>query len=283
MSQYFEINVGDAEQLCLVGLQRQTQPAEVQLRPLEDFGGDLNAWSDHVEEYRKYVKLKQEMEALRANLVHPEHVAAPDVPVLVVEDIPPGLEPAPPDQPDQPDQPLDQSLNDSNPDISFEILKGHRLAKNPGKLIVGKKQQFVASRQVESELGLRWYYQCARKHEGRGKGKGQSCSAQAIIDVDPLHEEIVLVKAPNLTDHNHICDEARIVKWKMMTEMERRVMTNLTARASVIRKAVVVEYKEKYKDDPSTWSEVQVLLAEDTSIDHRLYDFKQRALGNIPR
>ena len=103
-----------------------------------------------------------------------------------------------------------------------------------------------------------WYYQCARKHEGRGKGKGQSCSAQAIIDVNPLHEEIVLVKAPNLTDHNHICDEARIVKWKMMNEMQRRVMTNLATRAAIIRKAVVFEYQDKYKDDPSTWSEAQL-------------------------
>ena len=73
------------------------------------------------------------------------------------------------------------------------------------------------------------------------------------------------------------------MKWKMMIEMERRVMTNLTARTSVIRKAVVVEYEEKYKDDLSAWSEVQVLLAEDKNIDHRLDLFKKRALGNIPK
>ena len=73
------------------------------------------------------------------------------------------------------------------------------------------------------------------------------------------------------------------MKWKMMMEMERRVLANLTERASVIRKAVVVEYREMYKNDPRTWGELQILLAEDTSIDHRLYDFKQRALGNIPR
>ena len=119
--------LGYAEQLGLVGLERQPQPAEVQLRPLEDFEGDLDAWSDHVEEHRKYVKLKQEMEVPRANLVRSEHVAAP---VLVVL---PGLEPA------QPDQLLDESLSDSNTDISFEILKGHCLTENPARLIVGKK------------------------------------------------------------------------------------------------------------------------------------------------
>ena len=108
------------------------------------------------------------------------------------------------------------------------------------------------------------------------EGKGRSYSTRAIIDV--INEEMVLVKAPKLTDHNHICDEPRIVKWKMMREMEMRVMTNLRAKASVIRKAVV-EYEEKYKDDLSTWSEVQVLLAED--IDHPLYIFKQKALKQL--
>ena len=90
---------------------------------------------------------------------------------------------------------------------------------------------------------------------------------------------LLLVKAPKLTDHNHVCEEAGIVKWK--SEMERRVMANLTARVSEIRKAVVDEFQEKYKDDLSTWSEVQVLLAED--IDHPLFIFKQKALGNIPK
>lgn len=277
-SNVFEINVDNPDQLGLPGL-RQSQPT-VQIRPLEDFGGDLEAWSNHVDEYRKFKKLTQEVEALKANLIHPGVMAAQDV---LVDDVPVILVEDPPDPPDQPYQAPDQSLNDSSPDLSFELLKGNRLAKNPGKLVVGKSQQFLASRHKECEMGQRWYYQCARKHEGRGKGKGESCSAQAIIDVDPLHEEIVLVKAPRVTDHNHVCDEGRIVKWKMMMEMERRVLANLTERASVIRKAVVVEYREMYKNDPRTWGELQILLAEDTSIDHRLYDFKQRALGNIPR
>ena len=91
---------------------------------------------------------------------------------------------------------------------------------------------------------------------------------------------LLLVKAPKLTDHNHVCEEAGIVR-KIKSEMERRVMANLTARVSVIRKAVVVEYQEKYRDDLSTWNEVQVLLAEDTNIDRRLYIFKQKALKQL--
>ena len=45
--------------------------SEVQLRPIEDFKGDFDAWSVHVEEYKRYAKLKQQIE-----LHHMRHLEA---------------------------------------------------------------------------------------------------------------------------------------------------------------------------------------------------------------
>ena len=47
---------------------QQPQPT-VQLRPLEDFDGDLEAWSDGVDEYRKFSKLAHEIKALKENVI----------------------------------------------------------------------------------------------------------------------------------------------------------------------------------------------------------------------
>ena len=177
---------------------------------------------------------------------------------------------------------IDKSFDDIENEDEIELIKGHKMSKNPGKLILGK-QQFVANRCVPSEKGKRWYYSCARKHEGKGKGKGASCSAQAIIDIDLLHEDLKVVKKPKVTDHNHVCDEARVIKWRIQQEMEKRILQNVSSKVSIVRKQVIVEYSEKYKEISGVWQEVQALLVEDTSLDHRLYDFQQRAWGNIPR
>ena len=54
-----------------------------------------------MDEYRKFKKLTQELEALKANLIHPDVVAAQDV---LVDDVPVILVEDPPDPPDQPYQ-----------------------------------------------------------------------------------------------------------------------------------------------------------------------------------
>ena len=46
-----------------------------------------------------------------------------------------------------------------------------------------------------------------------------------------------------LTDHNHVCDEARIVKWLILAEM----LKDVHHKASAVRKRVIVAFKQKYK------------------------------------
>ena len=72
-----------------------------------------------------------------------------------------------------------------------------------------------------------WYYDCARKH----KGKGVFCTTKAIIEVGNVREEYFVIKTPNLCDLNHVCDEGMIVKWKIHDEMK-----NLSAYPNTIRK-----------------------------------------------
>ena len=101
--------------------------------------------------------------------------------------------------------------------------------------------------------------------------------------MDHIREEYVVIKTPKLSDHNHVCDEGRVVKWKIHDEMEKEFLKNLSATPSSIRKKVVVKYMQLYKDKPSIWKEVQSLLAEDCHIDRALNNFRQQILGNMPR
>ena len=248
---------------------------------LGEFEVDEFRFSKQVEEYVMYSNLKVQMDQLMTNFQSALHrnegiqvIEGTEV-IQDMQDIE-GIEIV------IQNEAFDKTFDDLENTDEIELVKGHKMSKNPGKLILGK-QQFIANRCVPSEKGQRWYYSCARKHEGKGKGKGASCGAQAIIDIDFLHEDLKVVKKPKLTDHNHVCDEARVIKWRIQQEMEKRILQNISSKVSIVRKQVIVEYSEKYKEKPGTWQEVQTLLSEDTSLDHRLYDFRQRAWGNIPR
>ena len=87
----------------------------------------------------------------------------------------------------------------------------------------------------------------------------------------------------NFTDYNHVCDEAIVIKWRIQQEMEKRILRNVSSKVSIVRKQVIVEHSENFKEKPGIWQKVQALLSEDTSLDHRLYDFRERAWGIIPR
>ena len=179
-------------------------------------------------------------------------------------------------------QGIDETFNDPNVVEEIEFIKGNKGAKNPGKLIIGR-QQFVAGRVISSEKGERWYYECARKHEGKGKGKGASCSARTIVDMDLSRENWEIVSMPKVSHHNHICDEARVIKWKIMDDMEKEFLQNLAQKPSIIRKRIIVRYITKYQSKPNVWREVQSILAEDHHIDRMLNAFRQGILGNLPR
>ena len=80
--------------------------------------------------------MQKNLEDMKAKLICPEigtNVPVEDNPVVVAEDI--DVDPV--------EQAVDQSLDDGK-DAGFELVRGHS-AKNPGKLIIGNKQQFIAT------------------------------------------------------------------------------------------------------------------------------------------
>ena len=52
---------------------------------------------------------------------------------------------------------IDQTFDDLESADDIELVKGHKMSKNPWKLILGT-QQFIANLSVPSKKGQRWYY-----------------------------------------------------------------------------------------------------------------------------
>ena len=124
---------------------------------------------------------------------------------------------------------VDESLHVSENlfEIRFVKSKTHR---NLGKIISGK-QQFICNKRVKGKTedgGSTYYYDCARKHEG--KGQGTSCKAKAIIKTNDIGENVEVVKLAKLTDHNHICDQGRVLKWLLYEELEEKNSHRLNAK-----------------------------------------------------
>ena len=86
-----------------------------------------------------------------------------------------------------------------------------------------------------------------------------------------------------LTDHNHVCDEARVVKWLVQAEMEDEMLKDILQRASHVRKKVICAFQQKYQNKPEVWKQTESLLAEDHHIDRSLNDLRLKVLGVLPR
>ena len=146
---------------------------------------------------------------------------------------------------------------ESSTGIRFVKNKG---GKNLGKIIVGK-QQFICNKQQ----GSRHYYDCARKHEG--KSPGSSCKATVIIETNELRDNIKIIKMFELTDHNHVCEMGRVVKWLLYEQLEEEFLCDLEQKPSNVRKRVVGRFKEEYTNQPHVWNEVESFMAKDLNID----------------
>ena len=161
------------------------------------------------------------------------------------------------------------------------FLKGYANSKNPGKLVVGSRQRFTAYANMQTDEGHRYYYQCARKLENRGN-KAAMCKATVIVDKDE-QGDLHLQTIPKLEDHNHACDESRVIKWKIMEEMEESFIEDVTVLPSKIRKKTILKYQIKYRTSPDIWQEVLALLPSDESIDKRLREIRMKTLGKLPK
>ena len=82
-------------------------------------------------------------------------------------------------------------VNDEQAEIEIRFIKG-KGNRNLGKIISGN-QQFVCNKRVKcksEEGGASYYYDCARKHGGKGQGPGSSCKARAIIKTNDIGEDV---------------------------------------------------------------------------------------------
>ena len=52
---------------------------------------------------------------------------------------------------------IDETFYDLESADDIELIKGHKMSKNPSKLILGT-QQFLANLSVPSKKGQRWYF-----------------------------------------------------------------------------------------------------------------------------
>ena len=145
-----------------------------------------------------------------------------------------------------------------------------RGGKNLGKIIVGN-QQFTCNRQQ----GSTYYYDCARRHEGKGKAPGSSCKATTIIKTNEVGDDIQIIKMSKVSDHNHVCDMARVVKWLLYEQLEEEFLCDLEQKPSDVLKKVVARFKEQYQSQPQVWNEVAI-LTDDKHMDQNLGALKHR-------
>ena len=126
---------------------------------------------------------------------------------------------------------------DSNPDedFGFNFIKGYSNSNNPGKLIIGKNQRFTCSKIKRKEDGFIYYYECATKPENKGNSKAQ-CKASVKVVTDSDGNNLTIEKFSKLADHSHICDESRVIEWRIMLDLENEYCKDTVTLPSIVRK-----------------------------------------------
>ena len=175
---------------------------------------------------------------------------------------------------------VEEDVEDQVEENVFTLHKGWESSKNPGKLVVGEKQQFTCHYAKKKETRTYFYYNCVKKYENK-RQKELMCKASCVLIQDE-DGNLQLEKTPKLEDHTHPCDVARVIKWKMMEEMHTEFLQDLTVMPSKIRKKVFLKYRVRYAADPDTWKNVIALMPPDHAIDKRLRELRLKSLGKIP-
>ena len=76
-----------------------------------------------------------------------------------------------------------------------------------------------------------------------------------------------------LTDHNHVCNMARVVKWLLYEKLEEEFQRDLKQKPCEVRKRVVEQFKEEYQNQPEVLNEVESMNG-DINIDRNLSALK---------
>ena len=130
---------------------------------------------------------------------------------------------------------IEETNSSPDEDFGFNFIKGYSNANNPGKLIIGKNQRFTCSKIKRKEDCFIYYYECATKPENKGNSKAQ-CKAPVKVITDSDGNNISIEKFPKLTDHSHICDESRVIKWRIMLDLENEYCKDTVILPSIVHK-----------------------------------------------
>ena len=159
----------------------------------------------------------------------------------------------------------------------YRFIRGYeKNPDNPGLLITHNRAKYSLNK--SSKSGDLLTYHCSTKHVTKCNAKCQV----VVLNFEHEQKRYVLSKYSELSSHNHETSEGEIMAQQMILEMESRYLENLTQKASVIRKAVVAEYMEKYSNT-NLWEDILEHIQEDTVIDRRLRKVREKVWGNLPK
>ena len=168
------------------------------------------------------------------------------------------------------------SSSSQNPTPEYRFVRGYeKNPDNPGLLITHNRAKFSLNKSNKS--GDLLTYHCSTKHITK-------CSAKCQVVVLSFENEkrYVLSKFSELSQHNHETSKGEIMALQMILDMENNYISNLTEKASVVRKKVTAEYLEKY-GGTDIWEEILEHLQDDSVIDRRLNKVREKVWGNLPK
>lgn len=223
----------------------------------------IEEYVDYLETLVEYNKMKDKMETMRKKLA--KTILKPveeveDIEVLVVEEVQhEEIEEEEAETENNDVNAVDESFEEESDVKDFYFIKGYSKAKNPGKLVIGKQQRFTCQKILNTDAGFKYVYECAVKPENKGNKENQ-CKARVNVLTDDKDENVEISKVPKLTEHNHACDESKVIKWKIQEDMEEEKLKDSTSLPSDVRKKIILKYQHKYKDQPELWRQVKLLF-----------------------
>ena len=128
-------------------------------------------------------------------------------------------------------------------------------------------KDFYVQNFFQKNNSIHFYYVCAYRAENKC-WKADQCSASVNVETNE-GGEVSNVEMINKY-HNHINEESKVVKWRIMDDMNKEYINEATILPSVVRKKVILKYQQIYRSKPDIWQEVQSLMPSDDSIDKRL-------------
>ena len=238
----------------------------------------IEAYVLYLEQQIEFTKMKEEMAKMKRDMGK----RAPEEDEVTMEDLGPDEEADVGGGEGEEEEEEEEEVEVEREEGGIRFIKGYSTARNPGKLIVGEKQRFVCGSSRNFEGGIKNYYNCAHKHENKGR-KEDMCKVSVLIQTDKDGENPNMSKAPILSEHNHVVDESLVVKWDIMADMETMMLGDVSLLPNVVMKRVILKYQQKHRANPDLWMQVQSILPPDESMCKRLRNVRMKSFGRLPQ